>query len=112
MTYLRSPMSGACAPAPPRASMVDTACSLFERFHRYAPGELVRVPCQRVMPPVLVHLGWLKGLVYSSDRGQPGRPSSYVHFLDEPARLACDPEGGQLYVLGGRYRITRRGIEG
>jgi hypothetical protein len=64
------------------------------------------------MPPVLVHLGWFRGLVYSSDRSQQGRPRSYVHFLDEPARLACDPGGRQLYVIGGRYRVTHRGIEG
>ena len=30
----------------------------------------------------------------------------------ELARLACDADGTQLYILGGNYRVTRRGLEG
>jgi hypothetical protein len=54
----------------------------------------------------------LRGLIYSSDRGQCGAPRTFIHFLRTPPRLACDPAGRQLYILGGRYRVTRRGIEG
>jgi hypothetical protein len=61
---------------------------------------------------VLVHLGYLKGLIYSSDKGDRGQPKTYVHFMETPPRLTCDPHGRQLYVVGGRYRVTRRGIEG
>jgi len=32
--------------------------------------------------------------------------------METPPLLACDPSGTQLYVVGGRYRITERGIEG
>lgn len=68
--------------------------------------------CRRLIPPVLVQLGFLRGLIYSSDRGQPGCPRTFVHFMRTPPRLACDPAGSQLFILGGRYRVTRRGIEG
>jgi hypothetical protein len=32
--------------------------------------------------------------------------------MEKPARLACDPEGKQLYIIGGNYRVTERGIDG
>jgi hypothetical protein len=88
------------------------AMELFRTFHHFPCGRVDYRRCRRVMPKVLVRLGRLKGLIYSSDRGQPGQPRSFVHFLETPAMLACDPAGTQLYIVGGRYRITRRGIEG
>lgn len=86
--------------------------TLFETFHHYPPARLIYQRCRRLTPSVLVRLGKLKGLIYSSDRGQRGQPRTFVHFLRTPPLLACDEEGTQLYVLGGRYRVTRRGIEG
>jgi hypothetical protein len=65
-----------------------------------------------MIPDVLMHLGELHGLIYRSDRGQCGRPRTFVHFFETPADLTCDPHGRQLHILGGNYRITRRGIEG
>ena len=37
---------------------------------------------------------------------------TYIHFMDTPPILASDPAGHQLYVVGGNYRVTDRGIEG
>jgi len=65
-----------------------------------------------MIPDVLTHLGELRGLIYRSDRGQCGRLRTFVHFFETPAQLTCDPRGRQLHILGGNYRITRRGIEG
>lgn len=76
-----------------------------------APRQL-RGRCQRMIPDLLTHLGELRGLIYRSDRGQCGRPRTFVHFFETPAQLTCDPQGRQLHILGGNYRITRRGIEG
>jgi len=64
------------------------------------------------VPKVLVHLGALRGVIYSSDRGDPGGVRTYIHFMEQAPLLACDSAGTQLYILGGRYRVTRRGIEG
>lgn len=85
---------------------------LFERFHCFAPLQVTREKCRRVIPPVLMRVGELRGLIYRSDRGQCGSPRTFIHFLRTPATLACDPAGRQLYVLGGHYRVTHRGIEG
>jgi len=64
-----------------------------------------------MIPRVLVSLGRLRGLIYSSDRGSPGHCRSYIHFMRRPPLLASNPEGNRLFLLGGRYRVTRRGIE-
>jgi hypothetical protein len=87
-------------------------CKRYSAFHRFPARQVMRVACRRVIPKVLVHLGTLRGLIYSSDRGEPGCPRNYIHFMETPPRLACDPAGRQLYILGGRYRVTVRGIEG
>ena len=49
---------------------------------------------------------------HRSERGQPGRPRSFVHFFQNPPLLTSDPRGKQLHIVGGNYRVTRRGIEG
>ena len=89
-----------------------SARSLFDEFHSFPPLEVIREPCRRVIPKVLVHIGELRGLIYSSDKGRKGRPQTYIHFMEEPPRIACDPEGKQLYIIGGNYKVTARGIDG
>lgn len=69
-----------------------------------------RCRIDRLIPDVLVDLGALRGLIYSRDHGGPGR--TYIHFMDDPPRLTCDAQGRRLFVVGGSYRITQRGIEG
>ena len=85
---------------------------LYRVFHNSAERRIVRRRCDRMMPKVLVDLGALRGLIYSADRDGCGRVKTFIHFMETPPRLMCDPQGNQLYVIGGRYRITRRGIEG
>jgi hypothetical protein len=96
----------------PTAEGLGRAARLFENFHCFRPPSVVRCRCRRVMPRVLVSLGELRGLIYRSDRGQRSCPRTFIHFMEKPAALACDPSGRQLYILGGSYRVTRRGIEG
>jgi len=66
----------------------------------------------RLIPPVVVQLGTLAGLIYRSDKWTPGTMRSYIHMMESAPRLVCDPSGRQLYLLGGSYRVTERGIEG
>ena len=64
------------------------------------------------MPAVVVQLGELIGLIYRSDKWQAGSPRTFIHIMEDPPRLFCDPPGTQLYVVGGSYRVSARGIEG
>ena len=99
-----------------RSSCPDTVFSRsvgkFVEFSARPPDRLFRVRCSRIIPPVLVHVGELRALVYASDRGKTGNERTYIHFMEEPPILACNPQGDRLFVVGGRYRITTRGIEG
>ncbi len=91
---------------------LDQALGRYRLFHRRPAGGVERMRCRRLMPEVLVRLGELKAVIYRSDRGRSGRPRTYIHFMEEPPVLACDPGGTQLYVLGGKYRVTSNGIDG
>jgi hypothetical protein len=61
---------------------------------------------------MVVQLGELLGVIYRSDRMAAGPPRAYIHLMRTPPRLVSNLEGTQLYIVGGRYRVTRRGIEG
>jgi hypothetical protein len=74
-------------------------------------GRAVVVRHRRVMPPVVVHLGSLVGVIYRSDRGRCGSPRNYVHFMKEPPALTSSVDGTRLFIVGGNYRVTPRGIE-
>lgn len=91
---------------------LERARQLFERFHSFASPQVLSRPCRRLMPNVLVKLGHLRGLIYSSDKEQCGRPRTFIHFMETPPMLASDANGRQLYIVGGDYRVTSRGIEG
>lgn len=93
-------------------SCLNRGRALFRRFHRFPDSAIVRCHARRTIPKVLVKLGRLKGLIYSSDRGRQQCERTYIHFMETPPLLTCDPEGKQLYVVGGNYRVTHRGIEG
>jgi hypothetical protein len=85
---------------------------LYEQFNDFAPVRVVRVRHSRLIPPVVVELGQLVGLIYRSDKGRPGVPSTYIHFMEDPPGLVSNVAGTQLYLVGGSYRVTSRGIEG
>jgi len=85
---------------------------LYRTFNRFGASSIVMIRQSRVIPPVVVELGELVGLIYRSDKGQPGRPQTYIHFMEEPPRLVSNVEGRQLYIVGGSYRLTPQGIEG
>ena len=86
--------------------------ALYQRFNGFGPSRLVRVRQARLIPPLTVELGDLVGIIYRSDKWRLGRPRTYIHFMEDPPRLVSNAAGTQLYLVGGSYRVTRRGIEG
>ena len=85
---------------------------LYHAFNGFEPSQVVKVHHPRVIPPVVVELGELVGVMYRSDKGQPGQPQTYIHRMEDPPRLVSNIEGTQLYIVGGSYQVTSRGIEG
>ena len=110
MGYVFANDTGTMAGADER--WLEEGRQLYRVFHNSAERRIIRRRCDRMMPRVLVDLGALRGLIYSADRDGCGRVKTFIHFMETPPRLMCDPRGNQLYVVGGRYRVTRRGIEG
>jgi len=86
--------------------------SLYQAFNGFETSRVEKVQHERVIPPVVVELGELVGLIYRSDKRQPGQPLTYIHRMENPPRLVSNIEGTQLYVVGGSYRVTSHGIEG
>jgi hypothetical protein len=64
------------------------------------------------MPDVVSELGELVGVIYRPRCSGARRPQTFIHFMREPPLLVHSLDGGQLYVVGGSYRVTERGIEG
>lgn len=93
-------------------SVLERGIGLYRKFNRFPPSQIDRLAYNRVVPAVLVDLGELVGLIYRSDKDYPGQPRNYIHFMETHPRLMSDVSGQQLYVIGGNYRITERGIEG
>jgi hypothetical protein len=59
-----------------------------------------------------VELGELLGVIYRANNGFMGNRKAYIHMMEEPPFLVSNLEGTQLYIVGGNYRVTSRGIEG
>jgi hypothetical protein len=111
MSYFYETPTDAASLSPEHRELhLAQARRLFETFAGFAAPGVATRRIDRTIPQVLVDMGALRGVVYAKDHGEAKR--TYIHFMDDPPRLLCDAAGRQLYVLGGSYRVTRRGIEG
>ena len=94
-------------------NFVSDAAALYRRFNGFGASQAIKVKHRRLMPPVVVELGPLAGLIYRSNKGEPGRRlRTYIHLMEDPPHLVSNVEGTQLYIVGGSYRVGARGIEG
>jgi hypothetical protein len=91
---------------------INRGSVLYHKFNRFSPPHIEHVSHNRLIPPVVVELGELSGIIYRSDKWQPGKPRTYIHYMETPPRLVSNVYGTQLYIVGGNYRVTPRGIEG
>lgn len=84
----------------------------YEKFHwGRAPTEATWERVPNVRPgDVLSSLGELSEVAYETKKG--GEHAIYVHAFDAPKpHLGATSDGG-LVIVGGNYRVTRRGIVG
>jgi len=105
-------------PVPPssRAGMtkstrtqIEQARDLYERFSGHNAVELgsVKIP---PLPAVGVAIGEVDGILYSTIRD--GVLEKYIHKFRKSDRplFVVSPDGKVLYLLGGNYNFTERGI--
>ena len=94
------------------SSQLVRGFGMYQRFNRYPASRVERIAHNRIIPPVVVELGDLVGLIYRSDKDNPGQPRNYIHFMETLPRLVSDVEGRRLFIVGGNYTVTEQGIEG
>lgn len=98
------------------AQQLDVGRGLFDKAKRAYASFTGRTPGHIEMVPALSHpgvcfvLGTLEGVIYSAV--VDGSRKRYYHRFKTKARphLASGHDGRQLYILGGGYRVTDRGI--
>ena len=67
----------------------------------------------RIVRLPLMPVGELRGVIYRASRTPGEAPKNYVHFFQgRSPLLVTNPTGTRLYITGGQYRVTPRGIEG
>jgi hypothetical protein len=96
-------------PKSSREQRLQQAAILYERFSGNTATEILRFPAPKC-PKELVAIGPVDGILYSADR--EGRVEKYIHEFRKKARplLAVSPDGSSLYLLGGAFTFTERGI--
>lgn len=88
---------------------IEQAADLYERFSGHDAVEIgtVSVP---PMPKVGVAIGEIDGILYSTIRD--GKLEKYIHKFRKSDRplFVVSPDGSVLYLVGGSYDFTERGI--
>jgi hypothetical protein len=78
----------------------------FRRFHERAPGRSrhVKLPQSRAVAMI----GTLDAVPYTAIVN--GRAVRFKHTFAKGSRPMLATDGRHLYILGGRFRVTERGI--
>jgi hypothetical protein len=90
-------------------SQIQKAANLYERFSGHDPEEIgvINIPD---MPDVGVAIGEVDGILYTTVRD--GVVEKYIHKFhknDKPM-FVVSPNGKGLWLVGGNYDFTERGI--
>lgn len=88
---------------------IENAAQLYADFSGHE-AEIIGTLDKPVMPDVLIGIGEIDGVMYSTVRD--GKLEKYVHQFKKNSRplFAVSHDGKQLYMLGGAYTFTERGI--
>jgi hypothetical protein len=86
------------------------AMTLYESFRGRTPRRLNVVEID--IPEVTLVIGHLESVDYRTTHGERKKLTLYRHDFAPGSRplLAVSPDGKQLFLLGGRYQFTERGI--
>lgn len=87
---------------------IEIAGRLYEEFTGMPADEIVSAHLQ--IPDALTMIGAVRAIAYETVR--EGMKEKYIHEFRARSRpiLAVSPDGSQLFILGGNYQFTDRGI--
>ena len=73
----------------------------------------IRVRVARLIRLPVVPVGELRGVIYRARRSPAEPMRNYVHFFERcRPLLATNANGSRLYIVGGSYRVSSKGIVG
>ncbi|HEY6020918.1 MAG TPA: hypothetical protein VIY48_13765 [Candidatus Paceibacterota bacterium] len=92
-----------------RETQLQNARDLYERFTGHEGNEVVSIDKPH-MPDVMLVVGDVDGILYTTTRD--GETEKYIHKFKKNCRpLFCvSHDGKQIFMLGGSYDFTERGI--
>ena len=90
------------------------ALNLFAEFHEFLPDTVtVATVGRKSMPSLVVKIGELTELTYRSDKWDKGGIAvDYTHKFKKPLPTLVSDADGNLYIIGGSYKINADGIVG
>lgn len=93
---------------PSRYLQIKAATELAHEFSGHTPQFVDTIKEEDYK--TLMKIGELDGVLYSAKRD--GKIEKYIHKFKRSSRpqLACSFDGKRLYILGGGYSFTNRGI--
>jgi len=88
---------------------LENAAALYSDFTGHVARVVARIE-KPVYPDAVVVIGECDGILYTTVRD--GETESYIHRFRKKSRplLCVNQDGKTLYLLGGAYRFTERGI--
>lgn len=94
---------------PASSSAVKRAIDLYERFTGH-PGDKIATVVKPKIPDVGIAAGRVLGIAYETVRD--GKREKYFHRFASHARplLVASHDGRTVFMLGGAYTFTDRGI--
>jgi hypothetical protein len=87
---------------------VRKAKKLYEDFREAEPTRARKIRIR--YPTAVMVMGYAEAILYSTTHG--GVAKMYKHKFAKGSRplLCAGPEPSQLYLIGGRFHVTERGI--
>jgi hypothetical protein len=87
---------------------VRRAAQLYKQFREAEPKRARKITV--TLPKAVMIMGYCEAILYSTTHA--GKAAMYKHKFARGSRpmLCAGPKRGQLYLIGGRFRVTERGI--
>lgn len=90
---------------------IEAGEKLFSEFHGFEAGQIDKVKLDLSIPKTLVKIGFMREIVYHSDKDSKGRQRRYIHDFKRPYPMLCsDVAGKRLFIIGGNFEIKAEGI--
>lgn len=87
---------------------IKKAAKLYEDFREATPRRARKVTVK--LPKAVMVMGYLEFVGYSTTHGRQARLYKHKFAKGSRALLCAGPGKNQLFIIGGRFHVTDRGI--